>query len=214
MTERTIHIIGPYKLQNELLILFLEKETGATCVAGEDIYPFINSENRNDDGAKLFLLDCLGKNLDLLLSDLKSLTEQRLETHYLALFNVSHDLSGAQRALDLGIRGFFYEEDTLDQLLKGIGVIFTRELWVSREILTKRILEERGPEEKLKQPGSILTSREMEILALIAAGIKNEEIAGKLYISPHTVRTHIYNIFKKINVPNRLQAALWAVKHL
>jgi DNA-binding CsgD family transcriptional regulator len=49
---------------------------------------------------------------------------------------------------------------------------------------------------------------------MIITGLKNEEIANRLYISAHTVKTHIYNIFKKINVPNRLQAALWAAKNL
>jgi DNA-binding CsgD family transcriptional regulator len=59
-----------------------------------------------------------------------------------------------------------------------------------------------------------LTPREKEILALVSAGAKNEQIAEALHISPNTVKTHIYNIFKKIDVPNRLQAALWAVKNL
>jgi DNA-binding NarL/FixJ family response regulator len=61
---------------------------------------------------------------------------------------------------------------------------------------------------------SRLTRREREILVLISCGSTNESISSKLYISMHTVKTHIYNIFKKIGVPNRLQAALWAAKHL
>ncbi len=61
---------------------------------------------------------------------------------------------------------------------------------------------------------TILTSRQTEILALVSVGATNDEIADKLYLSPHTVKTHLYNIFKKINVPNRLQAALWAAKNL
>jgi DNA-binding CsgD family transcriptional regulator len=48
----------------------------------------------------------------------------------------------------------------------------------------------------------------------VAIGATNEEIGDKLCISPHTVKTHLYNIFKKINVPNRIQATLWAAKNL
>jgi LuxR family transcriptional regulator of csgAB operon len=61
---------------------------------------------------------------------------------------------------------------------------------------------------------TVLTPREMEILGVLASGAKNEEIADKLFISPHTVKTHLYAIYRKINVSNRLQAVLWASKNL
>lgn len=59
-----------------------------------------------------------------------------------------------------------------------------------------------------------LTRREKEILKLISNGLSNQKIADHLFISPHTVKTHLQNIFSKINVKQRLQAALWAAKHL
>jgi DNA-binding CsgD family transcriptional regulator len=61
---------------------------------------------------------------------------------------------------------------------------------------------------------SNLTLREKEILTLVALGYINEAIAEDLCISPQTVKNHIKNIFRKINVKNRLQAVLWAVKYL
>ena len=59
-----------------------------------------------------------------------------------------------------------------------------------------------------------LTTREKEILDKIAHGSSNRDIADELYISLHTVKTHIYNIFKKIDVSNRIQAALWKEKYI
>ena len=60
----------------------------------------------------------------------------------------------------------------------------------------------------------VLTKRESEILVTIAGGASNEEVADKFFISPHTVKSHLYNIFKKVGVSNRLQAALWARRNL
>ena len=64
-----------------------------------------------------------------------------------------------------------------------------------------------------KKPGK-LTQRETEILTLVASGYTNKAISDDFRISPHTVKTHIRNIYKKINVNNRFQAVLWAVTYL
>ena len=214
LTDRTVYIIGPRSLQNRLLAKFLIQEAGAACSEGENIDVVFNPSLHEDALPGLFLWDCLDISLDTFLSEVKPHHDTVIQGHYLASFNMSVETQNEEKALEHGVRGFFYENDTPEQILKGIRAIFSNELWVSREILTKAILENREKEETLNREPSLLTAREIEILTLIAAGTKNEEVAEKLCISPHTVRTHIYNIFKKINVPNRLQAALWAVQNL
>ena len=214
LTDRTVYIIGPRKLQNQLLSQFLTHQAGVICIADEDFEGVSNSILKKSSKPGLFLRDCLDTTLEAFLNEIKPYQDTILKGHYLALFNMRVDSGHEDRALDRGVRGFFFEQDSPELILKGIRAIFANELWVSREILTKAILETREREEIHKTEPSLLTARETEILTLIAAGTKNEQIADQLCISPHTVRTHIYNIFKKINVPNRLQAALWAVQNL
>ena len=60
----------------------------------------------------------------------------------------------------------------------------------------------------------MLTSRERDILCGLSRGLTNAKIADTHCLSPHTVKTHIYRIFKKIKVENRLMAAHWAAQHL
>jgi DNA-binding NarL/FixJ family response regulator len=110
------------------------------------------------------------------------------------------------------ISGIFYSSDPLNQFLKGVSAIFNGELWFSREVMTNLVRNSRNSNSSNIK--DTLTHREIEILSLIAVGEKNEDIAEKLFVSTNTVKTHIYNIFKKINVSNRLQAALWAAKNL
>ena len=80
--------------------------------------------------------------------------------------------------------------------------------------MTRRILQNRSHVDLSKTDTTILTPREAEILAYLAVGATNEQIAEKLRITPHTVRNHLYNMYGKIEAPNRLQAAFWAAKNL
>ena len=98
-------------------------------------------------------------------------------------------------------------------------MILNGELWVSRDVLSKYVLEDRDyypsyDMKSIKRAEQKLTKREQEILAMVSVGARNDEIADSLCISRHTVKTHLYNVFKKIHVADRLQAALWAAKEL
>lgn len=214
LTDKVIYIIGPQRFQNELMVSFLTRETGATCLASDDVRQVPVVDDMKTTQPILVLLDCLEKELDTYLVEVAASDKKLLRRHYVALYNVAPGLGVEKKALKKGIRGFFYKQDPPDLLLKGVSAMFNEELWVSREIMTKTILENRDKDIITRKDQSTLTPREIEILSFIAAGTKNEHIAEELFISPNTVKTHIYNIFKKINVPNRLQAALWAAKNL
>ncbi len=209
-----IYIIGPGRLQNELMAFFLEQETGATCQTSVDLGGVHHTDNEQRDRPILFLLDCQGKSLENLLADIELCRQKELPRIFVALFNVNTIVDIEQESVALGVKGFFYEQDPLDRFPKGVSAIFNGELWASREVMSRCILQHKRQKPFSKGDAAGLTSREVEILAMVAVGAKNEEIAEKLCISPHTVKTHIYNIFKKIDVPNRLQAALWAANNL
>jgi DNA-binding NarL/FixJ family response regulator len=74
----------------------------------------------------------------------------------------------------------------------------------------KRLLE--PPEVDSPVKGLSLTSRELEVLGLLSRGMDNGEIAGALYLSQHTVKNHVSSILMKLQVENRLQAAVRAVR--
>ena len=105
-------------------------------------------------------------------------------------------------------------EERPEQLKKGNYAIFNGGLWAPRRIMRECIIKNKNPNRSTKSTHHLLTSREVEILQMVAAGYSNPKIAEELCISLYTVKTHLSNIFMKIKAPSRLQAAFWAVKNL
>ena len=213
LANETISIVGPRQLQNELMASFLKKETGARCINGKDIDHIKSQYDQNNPKPTLILVDCMEKDSDTILALIKQEDDEIFSRHFVVLFNVSHGLGIEERAIERGVRGFFYEKDPQGIFPKGVRAVFKGELWVTREILSKWALGNRAKSRVYKKERISLTPREKEILAMVALGAKNNEIAAQLFITPNTVKTHIYNIYKKIHVPNRLQAALWVAKN-
>ena len=113
------------------------------------------------------------------------------------------------------VQGIFYQDDSKALFLKGMDAILDGLSWFTR-CGGKRSADKFHLNWKSASPieSHALSKREIEILKHIGSGMSNSRIAGKLRISPHTVKSHVYNIFKKIAVPNRLQAAIWAMGNL
>jgi DNA-binding NarL/FixJ family response regulator len=214
LEDKLIYIVGPMKWQNELMASFLEQEIGAQCLVVESFDEISITEDNNNEQEKMILLDCLGKNLEECLFELKSRSGKKMSRNLLCLFNVHPNLGIEENTIALGARGVFYKDDTLEYLPKALHAIFCGEMWLSRRIMTQYILNIDKQGTYQKKYISILTAREVEILTKIVEGATNEEIASDLCISKHTVKAHLYNTFKKINVHSRIEAALWAEQNL
>ncbi|MDJ0808055.1 MAG: LuxR C-terminal-related transcriptional regulator [Gammaproteobacteria bacterium] len=107
------------------------------------------------------------------------------------------------------VKGVFYDHADQDQLLKGVEKIFEGECWFSRKVMTRYMSRHRNTQRRPSQTMSVLTMKERQIIWCMAKGDSNKKIAKRLNISDRTVKTHVYNIFRKINVTNRVQAVNW-----
>ncbi|MBN2808481.1 MAG: response regulator transcription factor [Deltaproteobacteria bacterium] len=216
------YIVGQQNIKKGLLASFLEREFGFFCQVaegGEDLPPV-----KLFGGRRLLVLrDCSGDSAKKLLAYLdlfagRLLTDDRL---YVALLNLAPDLGVESEMLDRGVRGVVNSNAPPELLIRFIQAVVAGELWFPRQLVSRAILESRGQtsgdhEDKVATPSLpvSLSDREREVLMEIGIGSTNDQIAEHLCISQHTVKSHVYSIFRKINVPNRLQAALWASKYL
>jgi DNA-binding NarL/FixJ family response regulator len=119
------------------------------------------------------------------------------------------------RALRAGASGFLGKTASTDQLLAGIRTIASGDALLSPQAtraLITRFLAAPEPDRQLAPPGSLadLTDREREVMTLAAQGCGNDEIAAKLYLSTHTVRTHIHRAMMKLHARDRAQLVVIA----
>ena len=216
------YVVGQQNIQKGLLASFLEREFGFHCQVAEDGLdqpPLALAGERS----LLLMRDCSGDAAETLFTYLDLFGNRLLDDDkiYMALTNLDSDLGIEAELLSRGVRGAVNANAAPNLLIRFILAVVAGELWFPRNLVSRCILESRGQiNNKYENRSSTsllpatLTVREREVLLEVGIGSTNEQIAEHLCISQHTVKSHIYRIFRKINVPNRLQAALWASKYL
>jgi two-component system, NarL family, response regulator DegU len=118
--------------------------------------------------------------------------------------------------LKLGVRGFCSLELSSEELEKALLRVNKGEIWVSRSVINlslQRLASYQSPQALNNKERFGLTDREIEIIKIMALGLRNKEIANKLFISEKTVKTHINRVFKKLGVTGRANAILKAFEH-
>jgi DNA-binding NarL/FixJ family response regulator len=118
-------------------------------------------------------------------------------------------------AIMAGACGYLLKDSGLDELLAGIRAAANGESLISPAIAGKVLQRLRASGSSLRGDDSVaseLSEREMQVLRLVANGNDNAQIAAELHISPKTVKNHISNILMKLQIENRIQAAVFAVR--
>ncbi|MFF9375287.1 response regulator [Streptomyces griseoluteus] len=114
-------------------------------------------------------------------------------------------------ALRAGAAGYVYKDVDPDALAAAIRSVHAGHILLQPEVADALLTQEEANSSQSR--GSSLTEREREVLGLIADGRSNREIARALVLSEKTVKTHVSNILMKLDLADRTQAALWAVRH-
>lgn len=142
---------------------------------------------------------------------LKSLKSKRSKLKVLVL-TVHNEIEYLMKAVDIGVNGYVLKDSESAELKKAIFTVAEGETYIQPSLipaLNAKMIETNKDAEKIKS----LTKRELDVLKLLAVGMFNKEVGKRLEISERTVKNHVSNIFKKLGVTDRTQAAVFAIRN-
>src|SRR5579884_3092253 len=167
----------------------------------------------------ILLLDLKMPGLDGL-ATLQRLQAARNKTRVIVL-TASDDKNEFVQAMKLGTSGIVLKQTATELLIKSIRKVHAGEIWLDSHttaaVIRQFVANDEAPAPPPAAPPtrdrerSPLSQREREIVALVAQGFKNKEMAEKMFISEQTVKNHLHNIFDKLGVSDRLELALYAI---
>lgn len=211
-TKGDIILITERSLQSSLLKDVLETELGISVI-------LIIPENLTSRSLKGLPISAIILDFSILTEETLSLyrdfKESQLKSVQEILINCDRAISTEDLFIWNSLVGIFYTSDDVQTLQVGIDKILQGDMWFSRKFSQQYITHLRQNSKPVyKHTPSILTRREMQIITFLAMGASNQEIAEQLFVSENTVKTHLHNIFKKIEVKNRVQALIWAKENI
>ncbi len=207
-----IKLITKHNLQSENFRGILESNTGLS-ISIVDPEVIISKEAELEDNTMLIVDFSSCGHLDEFAEYIKD--NESVGTT--VLLNVTKDMGTEEVVQWRSLRGIFDSKDSIEHVCDGLKAISKGENWLPRGLINSLIsyYETKVPKDSDEvEISAELTRRELEILQSLKTGGSNIEIADMLFISEHTIKSHLYNIFKKIEVKNRMQATAWARKYL
>ncbi|MEF1312011.1 LuxR C-terminal-related transcriptional regulator [Vibrio mytili] len=204
----------------KLFLISMKENTGQTVADLEKLadmnIPVISTEDlmeaKPEYRNKILLLDfnehkCLVqsiKNLPLVWKNFETI-----------IFNVPKRLT-TDELLSFGqLKGVFYQDDSAEQIAEGLKGIVNGQNWLPRNVTSQLLHYYRNVINTHTAPATVdLTIRELQVLRCLQAGASNSQMAEELFVSEFTIKSHLYQIFKKLSVKNRVQAIAWADQNL
>jgi two-component system response regulator DegU len=212
MNKIRVLIADDHKMIREGLKQLIELEEDISVVDmasdGEEAIRLIN-EKKPD----VVLMDINMPNKN----GLQTIEELRNEKNQVKIIvlTIHQDREYLFKTVNLGVDGYILKDADPNILIEAIKSVNAGETYIQSNMLTELVKKFNSvtSNEKSKEEETGLTPREIEVLELIADGKGNKEIGKTLYISEKTVKNHVSSIFRKINVTDRTQAAIFAFKH-
>jgi two-component system NarL family response regulator len=131
------------------------------------------------------------------------------------MLTVSDEEADLYEAIKAGASGYLLKEISTDEVPEAIRSVMTGQSRISPSMASKLLTEFAAWSRRKTPPGvdaPTLTERELEVLRLVAQGLANRDIAGRLFISENTVKNHVRNILDKLRLHSRMEAVVYAVR--
>lgn len=137
------------------------------------------------------------------------------KNHEIILFNVPQQLPTSELLTYGVLKGLFYNTDKKDKIAHGLQEVIDGDNWLPRKVTNQLLFYYRNMVNTNTTPTNVdLTIREIQVIRCLQSGSSNTQIADDLFISEFTVKSHLYQIFRKLAVKNRVQAIAWANQNL
>lgn len=158
----------------------------------------------------VLLLDINMPNLNGL-QTLEKIRKEKINVKILIL-TIHNEVEYLEKAKNMGVDGYVLKDSESSVLKKAITTVVKGSTYIQSN-MAMMLRERENFMLTYQAEENLLTKREVEVLKLLAEGLFNKEIAYKLLISEKTVKNHVSNIFKKLDVSDRTQAAVYAIKN-
>jgi DNA-binding NarL/FixJ family response regulator len=146
------------------------------------------------------------------LAVLRELHTRRIRTRVI-LLTAAVDEDEVVEAMRLGVRGIVLKEAAPQNLVDAIRRVHAGETVVDHQAVVRALEKVVRREAGTRRLAAVLTARELEIVRMVVAGLRNKEIATRLTISESTVKIHLHNTYEKLRVDGRLELMLLAQEH-